>query len=89
MEKCLKLISNKQNRIVCILFLLVLLLAKSDLVLKEGYSKKNLVKALSFGNGKKIFVLLIEIIAFYIAFTIIYIPRLGFQMPILRFFRDN
>lgn len=87
MKECLKIVPCDWDRVVSVLFLFVLLLAKLNLLLKEGCDKKNLVKTLSSSDGKAIFTLLTEVIAFYIKFTIIHVWQLSFQGLILRFFR--
>lgn len=48
--------------------LFILLLIKADLVPKEIYNKKYLVRVFAFIGGKVILILLIEGIVFYIRF---------------------
>lgn len=86
MEKRLKLVLTDWDTIVFILFPLVFLPAKADLVSKKENSKKNLVGILDSGSSKIIFTLLIEVIVFHVGFTIIYVWRSGLQGPISRFF---
>lgn len=71
-EKHFKLVLRDQNRAVGILFLLVLLLAKADLISKKS-SKKNLVKLFSFSSYKKVLILLTEVVIFYVGFSAIYV----------------
>lgn len=78
MEGCLKLVPSNKDKVICILFSLVLLLAKADLVFKKKYSKENFVRTLGFGNGKIIFILLTKIAAFYKGFTTIHVKKPGF-----------
>lgn len=59
--------------------MLVLLPAEADLVLKEGYSKKNLVSVLDSSAGKIIFALLTEVVAFHVGSTAIHIWGLAFK----------
>lgn len=60
------------------MFPLVLLLADTDLVSKKDKAQKNLVKSFRFSNGKIILILLIEVVAFYIEFIIVYIWGVSF-----------
>lgn len=78
MKKCFKLVPSDWNEVIYILFLLILLLAKTYLVLKKRCSKRNLIKVLSYNDDKIIFILLIKVIIFYMGFTIIHIWKLGF-----------
>lgn len=89
MEKHFKLVLYNWDRAIFIFFLLVLLLTKADLVLKEGCSKKNPVKAFSFGSSKVILTLLTEVIAFYIGFSVIYVYLAGFQRLVLGLLRGS
>ena len=78
-EKHFKLILHDQDRAFCILFLLVLLLAETDLFLKKEYSKKILVKAFGSVDGKVIFILPTKVVAFYIELIAIHVWDAGFQ----------
>lgn len=51
------------------MFLFVLLSSKVDVVAKKRYSKGNAVRTFSFSNDKVIFILLTEVIIFYVGFT--------------------
>ena len=77
-EECLELVSRNWNKAIYILFLLVLLLAKTDLVPKERYSKGNIDKPHSSNGSKVIFILLIEVEIVYVGLSTIYIRRSGF-----------
>lgn len=50
-----------------------------DPVTKKEHSKRNLVRAFGFGSGKIIFILLIEVVVFYIRFTIVHVQEARFQ----------
>ena len=76
-EKCLKLILRDQNRAICIMFLLVLLLAEANPVPKEKHSKKNPVSPHSSSDSKIVFTLLTKIIVVYIRLSVIYIWKTG------------
>lgn len=84
MVEYLKFVLHNQDKAVCVLFLFVLLQAKADLVLKERHSKKKLVKTLGSGINKVIFILLREVVAFYMKFTAIYFQGANFQKRVLR-----
>lgn len=71
MKECLKLVSYDRDRAVCVLLSLALLLMEADVVPKEGFSKKNLVSAFSSNGGKVIFILLTEVITFYVGLTVV------------------
>lgn len=84
MEKYLKLLLRDRNRAVCTLLLLVLLPAKTDLVIKEKYRKTNLVSPPSFGSGIVVFILLTKVVAFHMRLSVIYVQRTNFQGFVLR-----
>lgn len=71
------------------MFPLELLSVKANSVPKEGYNKNNLVNTLRTSNGKIIIILLTEVVAFHIRFTIVHVSEMGFPELILRLFRDN
>ena len=58
MEKYFKHILYDRDRVVCVLFLLELLPAEIDPVLKEKCDKKNLIRLSSFSNDKIVLILL-------------------------------
>lgn len=66
MEKRLKLVLYNQDIAAYVLFPLVLLQSKADLVLEEKRGKKNLVRPLSSSNNKVVLTLLIEVVILYI-----------------------
>lgn len=68
------------------MFPLKLLLAKTNLVPKKRYSKKNLVGVFGSGNAKVILTLLIKLVAFYIRLAIIHVQEVSFQEFISRLF---
>lgn len=78
MEKRLKLVLYDHNRVVCILFLFVLLSTKADSVLKKRRSKKNLIRAFNSNGSKIILILITKILAFYLRFFVVYIGGVGF-----------
>lgn len=88
-KKCLKLVSYDWNKVVCILFLFVLLSAEANLVLKKRCSKKNLVSTLNLSSDKIILTLLIKVILFHLGFFIVYVKRANFQKFISGFFIDG
>lgn len=71
------------------MFLLILLSAEADLVSKERYSKKNLVSALSFSDGRIILILLTEVIILYAGFAVVYVQKAGFQGLISRLLKGG
>lgn len=78
-EKHLKLVLRDQNKVVYVLFLLVLLLVEANPIPKERCSKKNLVRALNSGGGKIVLTLLIEVKTFYVRFITIHVWGSGLQ----------
>lgn len=88
-EEYLKFVSSEQDRTVYILVLLILLLAKADLVLKKRYKKKNLVNTLSSCSVKVVLTLLTKVVVFYMRFFIIYIWEVSFQRFVLGLFQSN
>lgn len=72
-KKRIELISHNQNRAFCVLFLLVLLLAETDPILKEKHGKKNSMSSLSSNSSKIVFILLIKVIALYIELFVVYV----------------
>lgn len=89
MEKHFKLIPNDWDKIICVLFLLVLLSVKIDLISKKKRSKKNLVGAFGSSSGKVIFTLMTKIIIFYIKFTIIHVQKSGLKVSVSRLFKSS
>lgn len=85
-EECFKLVLRNRDRVICILFLLVLLSAEANLILKKRHNKKDLVSALGSSSGKVIFVLLTKVKTFCVGFTAIYIQQLGLEKLVSRFF---
>lgn len=77
-EKHLKLVSYNQNRAVCILFSLILLLAEVNSVSKKKPSKKNSISALSSNSDKIILILLTKIVTFYVKSSTIHVQKTGF-----------
>ena len=88
-EKYLELVLRDRDKAVYILFLLILLLAKTDLILKERHNKENLVNNFNFSNGKVILTLLIKVVAFYIEFTVGHVQGTGVQGLVLRLFEGG
>lgn len=78
MEQFLKLVLHDWDRVVSVLFLLILLLAKTNSFLEKKHGKKNLIRVFSFSNGKIILTILTEVVTFYIKFTAIHVERIGF-----------
>lgn len=78
MEKSLKLVSCDQNKVVYVLFSLILLLAEADLVLKKEHSKKNLIRPFRSSDSKVILTLLTKIVAFYVRLTMIHVWGVDF-----------
>lgn len=82
-KECLKLVPHDWDKAICVLFPLILLQAEADLLPKKGRSKRNLVKAFGSSSNKVILILLIEVIALLIGFTVVYVQGLGFQGLVL------
>lgn len=72
-EEHLELVPHDQDRAVYVLFLLILLSAKTDLVPKEKRGKKSLVSPPSSNGSKVVLILLIEVVALYVGFSAVYI----------------
>lgn len=72
-KEYLKLILHDSDKAVCVLSLLMLLLAETDLALEEKCGKENLVRLCSFSNSKVVFILLIEIVAVHVKLFAIYV----------------
>lgn len=77
-EKRLELVLCNQDRAVCILFLLVLLLVETNLIPKKRRDKKNLVSFPNFSGGKVVFILLTEVITLYIELSVVHIWEMSF-----------
>lgn len=88
MDKHLKVIPDDQDRAIGILFPLILLPAKANLINKKRRGKKNLVNTLSFSSSKGIFALLTKVLAFQVGFTAIHVWELGLQKLVSRFFES-
>ena len=88
-EKFLELDPCDRDSAVSILFLLVLLPAKADLVPKEGHGKGNFVNSSSSNSGKVVFILLTEVVVFYMGLFAIHIKETGFQGLISRLCRGD
>lgn len=69
----MKLVPHDWNTTVYVLFSLILLLVETDLVPKEKYSKKNVIRPFSSSGGKIIPILLTKVIAFYVGFFVVHI----------------
>lgn len=78
-KKCFKFIPRAQDKAVCILFSFILVLTEANLVLEEGYGKKNLVNPSRSNNGKIVFTLLTEVVILYVGLFIIQVWGTGFQ----------
>lgn len=89
MEECFKLIPSDWNRAIYVLFLLILLPTKVDIVPKKRRDKENVIRVFSSNNGKVIFILLAKVLIFYVRFISIYVWKLGFYGLVLRFFGVN
>lgn len=57
-----------------------MLFSTIDLMSKKKSHKQNLIKPNNSNDGKKVFILLIEIIVFYMKSTIIDVRGLGFEL---------
>ena len=77
-RKCLELVSGHLGSAVGVVFLLVLLLAEADLVLKKKRSKGNLVNPLNSSGDKVVFTLLTKVVGLYIRLSALHIWRTGF-----------
>ena len=73
MKKHLKFAPSDWDKTVCILFLLIFLPIKVNLILKKKYNKKNLVRAFGSNDDKIIFKILTKIIVFNMRFIAIHI----------------
>lgn len=80
----IKLISNDWDRVIYILFLLLLFPSKVDIVLKKKQSNRNMTRTFGSDNDKMVFFLLAKVEIFYMAFIAIYVRRSGFQRLVLR-----
>ena len=73
MKERLKLLSHNRDRVVCILFLLILLSILADLMSEDRRSKKNLIRLFSSSSGKIILTLLTKVVAFHMRFLAVHI----------------
>lgn len=71
MEECLKLVLCGRDRVLCILFLLILLPVEADLILKERRGKRNLISVVSFNVDKVVLILLTEFVVFHERFAVV------------------
>lgn len=65
---------------------LVLVLMKTDHIMKEQSCKQGIIKANGITSSKIILILLIEVVAFYLRFSIIEIREFSLQMSFLMTF---
>ena len=75
----LELVPGDRGSVVSIVFLLVLLPAEADLVLKEGRSKGDLVSLPSSSNGKVVLTLLTEVVGFHMGISAVHVWRTAFK----------
>lgn len=88
-EEYFKLVPHGWDKAVFVLFLLIFLLTKADLILKKRCSKENLVSAFGSSVSKVILVFMTEVITFHIGFIAVYIHRVGFEQHVLRLLRGD
>ena len=88
-EEHFKLIPNDRDRVIYVLFLLILLPAETDLISNQRFSKKNLDNALSSISSKAIFILLMKVVTFYVRLIMAHTQRMSFQKLILGLLRGG
>ena len=77
-EECLELVPHDMDKVVYVLFPLILLLAEIDLVPKKRCGKKNLVSLFRSSDSKVVIILLTEVVALYVGLFTIYIQGTEF-----------
>lgn len=85
----LKFILHKKNKVVFVLFLLIPLPVKANLILKEGPIKRNFVNAFGSSGSLVILSFLTKVIAFHMGFPAVHVQGAGFQKLVKGLFGDG
>lgn len=88
-QKRFEFVPDRWNHILIILLLFMLLLAETDVILKEKFCKKYVIKFFCFGDIKMIFTLLKEIIASHVVITPINVKKAFLEWIFIKIFYNS
>lgn len=89
MQKRFEFVLGKQNHILIIPLLFMLLLAETDVILKQKFCKKYVIEFFCSGDIKMIFILLIEVIASHVVITPINVKKTCLEWIFIKVFYNS